>query len=304
MNQDSFCASLIFPFKEFLVMGITLSWGLNQNNGQELRRIAQKLHDQLSLFFTASTHLVIYYASRRYTIIQFKDLVMNYYFVFRYHSYFYSDKPLIIEETSKDVCAVARPVFPLHELILDNEHFEKNIANIKAYLTDCQAEKDITSIVNFFSGFCTFINLHSRGRICLQNSYYLPTLEYLLKWVFDTMQQCQLLDSSTPPSVSPYVNQAIRYIQFHYSDHTLTSEKISAQVGLSPGRLGVLFRQHVGKTINEYLTDFRIEKAVHLLQNTNLKVFEITVRCGYKSSQYFSQIFHQKTGKRPIDFRK
>ena len=90
----------------------------------------------------------------------------------------------------------------------------------------------------------------------------------------------------------------------NFSNCNLSVADISSHVSLSEGRLGVLFKSDIGKTINEYVTDTRIKNAEYLLANTTMKIYEISDQCGYKSSQYFSQIFYQKTGRRPIDFRR
>ena len=97
---------------------------------------------------------------------------------------------------------------------------------------------------------------------------------------------------------------AVEYMQENYSNYALTAEMISEAAHLSASRLGVLFKQETNRTINEYLTELRIEQAIYFLKNTNMKIYEISEKCGYKSSQYFSQVFCSHTGKRPIDYRK
>ena len=54
--------------------------------------------------------------------------------------------------------------------------------------------------------------------------------------------------------------------------------------------------------------DTRIQAALpsieYLLENTNLRIYEIAGQTGYRSAQYFSQILQQKTGRKPLDFRR
>jgi two-component system, response regulator YesN len=83
---------------------------------------------------------------------------------------------------------------------------------------------------------------------------------------------------------------------------TLTS--ISEEVGLSSYYFSRLFREEVGETFNDYVTRLRMEKAVQLLQSTQLKVYEVAERVGIPSYRYFSQLFRQWTGVAPTDYKK
>ena len=89
-----------------------------------------------------------------------------------------------------------------------------------------------------------------------------------------------------------------------YGNSSLTIEQIAEHAGLSASRFSVLFRQETGQTVNDYLTEIRISQAIFLLENSNCKIYEIAEQVGYKSSQYFGQIFSQKTGYKPLHFRK
>ncbi|WP_407645396.1 helix-turn-helix domain-containing protein [Halanaerobium kushneri] len=52
-----------------------------------------------------------------------------------------------------------------------------------------------------------------------------------------------------------------------------------------------------------YLTETRMKKAKELLLNSQLKVYEISKKVGYKSSNYFSQVFKKHTGNSPLEYR-
>lgn len=114
---------------------------------------------------------------------------------------------------------------------------------------------------------------------------------------------CEILTRSAKTSCSVPVGKAIAYMKQHFSDSSLTVEQIASAAYLSSSRLSVLFRQEMNQTINDYLTELRISHAVYLLQNSSYKIYEIAEKAGYKSSQYFSQVFFQKTGQKPLYFR-
>ncbi|MDD9269745.1 helix-turn-helix domain-containing protein [Paenibacillus sp. GCM10023248] len=83
---------------------------------------------------------------------------------------------------------------------------------------------------------------------------------------------------------------------------TLTS--IAEEVGLSSYYLSRLFREETGESFNDYVTRLRMEKAVHLLQSTPLKVYEVAEQVGIPSYRYFSQLFRNWTGVAPTDYKK
>ncbi|MDO4275182.1 MAG: response regulator [Eubacteriales bacterium] len=103
---------------------------------------------------------------------------------------------------------------------------------------------------------------------------------------------------------APWLTAAINYMKNNYANSSMTVEQIAETAGLSTSRFSVLFRQETGQTVNDYLTEIRISQAVFLLENSNCKIYEIADKVGYKSAQYFSQIFSQKTGYKPLHFRK
>ena len=96
--------------------------------------------------------------------------------------------------------------------------------------------------------------------------------------------------------------RTIDYINTHYMDTDFAIDKAARNVGLSAGRLSVLFKKESGSTINQYLTDTRMTKAKKLLAESTFKVNEVSSIVGYSSSQYFSQIFKKTTGFYPSEY--
>lgn len=100
------------------------------------------------------------------------------------------------------------------------------------------------------------------------------------------------------------LTRAKGYIQAHYTDPDLSAKEVAESAGMSYGRLSVLFREWMGCTINDYLTEVRIKEAKRLLCSGDYKVYEVAERVGYRSSQYFSYAFRQKEGLAPNRYRK
>ncbi|GAA4861870.1 hypothetical protein GCM10023310_46580 [Paenibacillus vulneris] len=99
------------------------------------------------------------------------------------------------------------------------------------------------------------------------------------------------------------VAQAIQLISNHIAE-PITLTWAAERVGLSSFYLSRLFREEVGESFNEYVTMKRIDKAIHLLQTTSLKVYEVAEQVGIPSYRYFSVLFRSRTGVSPTEYKK
>lgn len=68
-------------------------------------------------------------------------------------------------------------------------------------------------------------------------------------------------------------------------------------------RLNELFKSVEHKTIGRYVTDFRLERALHLLTNSDSEISDIAGFTGFGSLQHFSMAFKRKYGKSPRELR-
>ncbi|NHN28882.1 response regulator transcription factor [Paenibacillus agricola] len=84
----------------------------------------------------------------------------------------------------------------------------------------------------------------------------------------------------------------------------VTLSAIAEEVGLSGDYFGRLFHEELGMTFKEYLTRCRIEKAIELLQTTNLKVYTVSEMVGFPSYRYFAPLFRKFTGLSPSDYKR
>ena len=57
------------------------------------------------------------------------------------------------------------------------------------------------------------------------------------------------------------------------------------------------------KTVTEYITGVRLERAEFMLKKTSLPVKEIAESCGFSSANYFAKVFLARYGKSPQKYR-
>lgn len=97
------------------------------------------------------------------------------------------------------------------------------------------------------------------------------------------------------------VEQAIDHIKHHYSESTLSIEDVARTVCLSTSYFSTIFKNETGITFTDYLIKIRMERAKNLLENTHMKMYEISSMTGYENAAYFSAAFKRYFGKSPSD---
>ncbi|MBR6728812.1 MAG: response regulator [Clostridia bacterium] len=81
-------------------------------------------------------------------------------------------------------------------------------------------------------------------------------------------------------------------------------EKIARQLKVSASHAKNVFKKVTGITIFDYLFESRMNEAKRLLKDTDLHIYEIADKLGYKSKAYFSTAFKKQFGINPNDYRK
>ena len=99
-----------------------------------------------------------------------------------------------------------------------------------------------------------------------------------------------------------YVEKAELYIETNYS-YPITVEDIAAYVGISRSHLFRSFQAHMGKSPKEYLSEYRIRQACHLLKETGLSVSTIAYSVGFENNLYFSKAFKKQKKISPSEYR-
>lgn len=100
-----------------------------------------------------------------------------------------------------------------------------------------------------------------------------------------------------------YLSEAIRYINMHYQN-IRSLEEIAVFCNVSKSHLSRLFRERLHTSLQEYLIQFRLNKAKELLVNTSLPICEIAVQVGYQSEINLLRAFKNKYGIPPNAYRK
>ena len=102
---------------------------------------------------------------------------------------------------------------------------------------------------------------------------------------------------------SRYVRQAMDYICAHYADSEISITTIAGALGVSEGHLSHIFKKETSSTVLGYLTSYRIHRAMELLKERSVKVYEVAAAVGYGDVTYFSSTFKKLTGMSPSEYQ-
>lgn len=110
-----------------------------------------------------------------------------------------------------------------------------------------------------------------------------------------------LLQMSTPHT-NTVIKRVREIIDAQYMEQ-LSVTSLADGVYLTPTYLCVLFKQATGRTINEYITQVRLDKAKEYLTKTNIHLYDVCYKVGYLSPSYFSRLFKKYNGMTPVEYR-
>ncbi len=99
------------------------------------------------------------------------------------------------------------------------------------------------------------------------------------------------------------IKQAVDYINQNIT-RTITLSKLASVSGYSLSHFKTLFKEELGVTPHDYITDQKIGTAKKMLETSDKSVTEISFSLGFSSSNYFSSVFRKLVNCSPSEYRK
>tara|TARA_R110002049_G_scaffold302258_1_gene494976 strand:- start:34117 stop:38082 length:3966 start_codon:yes stop_codon:yes gene_type:complete len=112
----------------------------------------------------------------------------------------------------------------------------------------------------------------------------------------------QSLDNSNIDKV--FLNKLNVIIEKNIGDSSLSVDKLAQQMNMSRSTLYRSISEISDLSPNELINMSRLKKAAHLIKTTDLKLYEIADKVGYKSQSSFGRSFLKTFGKTPSEFEK
>jgi len=100
------------------------------------------------------------------------------------------------------------------------------------------------------------------------------------------------------------VLKVIDYIDLHFKE-SLSNEVLSERISMSPNSFLRLFKVTTGFTLQQYLQNKRIEKAILMMHhNQDAAIEQIAEKCGFSDRHHFSKVFKRIVKVAPAQYRK
>lgn len=129
------------------------------------------------------------------------------------------------------------------------------------------------------------------------------TLQEIKTLMIELYNKCSIYiqSESTPNKI--HLKNILNFVEHNYHITDLNIQLVCDNVYLSYSHFSSIFKKETGKTFIQYLTEYRLEKAKHMLQYTGLKTYEIAERIGYADARYFSSLFKKQFNMTPSQYR-
>lgn len=182
-------------------------------------------------------------------------------------------------------------------------HFCGSLAEY--YAADCITPLDVTP--SMASRINTRINLFEEVFNTLQSSFAIENIRYAMATFQHYLASLRFIQQyRNADGKSNYSNDIINVITHYFDENMerrLTLKEIADFSGLSLSRLSTVFKERTGHSPLNYFNFMKMRKACNLLDNTNMKLNQISLKLGIDDPYYFSRLFSQVMGVSPKAYR-
>jgi signal transduction histidine kinase/DNA-binding response OmpR family regulator len=99
-----------------------------------------------------------------------------------------------------------------------------------------------------------------------------------------------------------FINKAKEILEKHLSNKDFGAEEFAREMALSQKQFLRKLKALTNLTINEFIRDFRLQRAANLLSQKAANISEIAFQVGFESLSYFAKTFKEKFGKLPSEY--
>lgn len=114
---------------------------------------------------------------------------------------------------------------------------------------------------------------------------------------------CEQINSRKKSKNEERKNQVLEYIHDNYTDSNLYAPMIAQNLGISEKYLYNFIKEQTGQSLGDYLMGLRMDKAVELLEKTQMPIKDICFAVGFNSENSFYKAFKRAYGLTPSKFR-
>lgn len=97
------------------------------------------------------------------------------------------------------------------------------------------------------------------------------------------------------------IKNVLAYLEEHYQEDISLGDAAD-QAGMTPQYFSTIFKQAMGQNFVEWVSEYRIKKAMEYLEQPDAVIKEVCFKVGYNDPNYFSRIFKKISGMTPKEY--
>lgn len=126
---------------------------------------------------------------------------------------------------------------------------------------------------------------------------------YLFLFISELVKNSPSDSFSKHSTTDIYIKEAMTFIENNYSRPIKISD-IARNLSIDRSYFSNVFKKALQKTPQEFLLEYRMDKACELMRNPNLSISNIAFSVGYTDAFNFSKMFKKIKGASPSEYRK
>ncbi|MGN0178018.1 MAG: response regulator [Monoglobaceae bacterium] len=125
-------------------------------------------------------------------------------------------------------------------------------------------------------------------------------LDEMLKMIADSAFAKNSADDSNNGAVRK-VKKIIEYIDENYYKN-IKLDDIAKHMLMSSFYTSRIFKKETGKNLVDYINEVRVNKAMQMMRENDMKIYQVAEQVGIDNTQYFSKIFKKYCGQTPTEY--
>lgn len=157
-----------------------------------------------------------------------------------------------------------------------------------------------------------------KNELLLEDEHELEKLDRLIKEMDDaeSVDIIYIYIENIYKNLCLYVNQkkqsqndsllknVIEYVNSNYMDYSLCLYTVASEFDLTEKYLSHFFKERTGENFSAYVEKVRMQKAIELLEDSELSITDIARQAGYNNNNTFYKAFKRIYGVSPSEYRR
>jgi len=96
----------------------------------------------------------------------------------------------------------------------------------------------------------------------------------------------------------------VKQLVYGRIDGEVSLQEMAGAAGLSSSYFNQMFRRSTGLAAHQFVLNARVKHAEDLLKSPRLRMIDVAVSCGFKTSQHFARVFRSVCAVTPTEYRR